>query len=167
MLIFILLLLIDTNTEGVQVPRVAFASEGKMEWYVGRNQSSTGSIVMKRELSRKAKLLIYWSIFVTYPHLWGHDRKIVQEFSGWNGFSQEDGWRLPWRVDEKLRAASLLRQKEPVEVVWWGCPLSASLRRGSRHIQLGGRPQGRPRTVERLYFYTDLGMPWDPPDRAG
>jgi len=58
---------------------VLFTSEGKMEWEMDRRIGTVSaviwalywSIVGKRELSQKAKLSIYWSIYVptlTYGH---------------------------------------------------------------------------------------------------
>ena len=61
------------------------------------------TVVMKRELSRKAKLSIYWSILV--PTLtYSHECWAVTE-------------RTRLRV-EQSRTAAPLRGKEPVEVVW-------------------------------------------------
>ncbi|KAI3359419.1 hypothetical protein L3Q82_002922 [Scortum barcoo] len=66
---------------------VLFTSEGKMEREMDRRIGAASavlrtvvqSVVLKRELSQKAKLSIYWSIYIptlTYGHeLWVNDRK--------------------------------------------------------------------------------------------
>lgn len=45
---------------------VLFRSEGRMEWEFDRGFTVTANaiLVAKRELSRKAKISIYWSIYV-------------------------------------------------------------------------------------------------------
>ncbi len=67
---------------------VLLMSEGTMKMGTGQRIGAAGAVlcslyhtvVMKRELSQKAKLLIYWSVSLhSYPYLWslrmGHDRK--------------------------------------------------------------------------------------------
>ncbi|KAI3366821.1 hypothetical protein L3Q82_009237 [Scortum barcoo] len=57
---------------------VLFTSEGKIEREIDRRigaasavmRSVYRTVVVKKELSRKAKLSIYRSIYVPYPHLW-------------------------------------------------------------------------------------------------
>ncbi|KAI3367862.1 hypothetical protein L3Q82_026695 [Scortum barcoo] len=57
---------------------VLFTSEGKMEREIDRRigaasavmRSVYRTVVVKKELSRKAKLSIYRSIYASHPHLW-------------------------------------------------------------------------------------------------
>ncbi|XP_054588462.2 uncharacterized protein [Nothobranchius furzeri] len=66
-----------------------FSSEGKMERKIDRRigavfalmQALYRSVVVKRELSRKVKHLIYWSI---YPHLDAEYRGLVRDFVAWS-----------------------------------------------------------------------------------
>lgn len=66
------------------------------------------SVVVKRELSQKVKLLIYWSVYC-YPHLLpraaNNDRKNKMSFVR--------------RVSAlNPRAADPLHRKEPAKVIW-------------------------------------------------
>jgi len=66
---------------------VLFTSEGKMEKEINRRTGAAAAVeqalhrtvLVKRELSQKTKLSIYWSVYFSNPHLWsqtlGHDRK--------------------------------------------------------------------------------------------
>uniref|UniRef100_A0A3B5BGU9 Carbonyl reductase 1 n=1 Tax=Stegastes partitus TaxID=144197 RepID=A0A3B5BGU9_9TELE len=89
------------------------------------------TVVVKRELSRKAKLSIYQSIYV--PTLtYGHEFWVVIEktrspdTSGQNVLPLQGGWAQSQREGEELghpegarsRAAAPSRRKESIEVVW-------------------------------------------------
>ena len=62
---------------------VLSTSEGRMERvidrWIGAVAAVMRSVIMKKELNRKAKLLIYWSIYVptlTYGELWVMTKRI-------------------------------------------------------------------------------------------
>ncbi|KAI3356938.1 hypothetical protein L3Q82_003580 [Scortum barcoo] len=89
---------------------VLFTSEGKMEREIDRRigaasavmRSVYRTVVVKKELSRKAKLSIYRSIYVptlTYGHeLWvmtERTRSRIADTSGRNEFPPQGGWALP------------------------------------------------------------------------
>ncbi|KAI3371780.1 hypothetical protein L3Q82_024339 [Scortum barcoo] len=88
---------------------VLFTSEGKMEREIDRRigaasavmRSVYRTVVVKKELSRKAKLSIYRSIYaptLTYGHeLWvmTERTKIIADTSGRNEFPPQGGWALP------------------------------------------------------------------------
>ncbi|KAI3355076.1 hypothetical protein L3Q82_017954 [Scortum barcoo] len=87
---------------------VLFTSEGKMEREIDRRigaasavmRSVYRTVVVKKELSRKAKLSIYRSIYVptlTYGHeLWVMtERTRSADTSGRNEFPPQGGWALP------------------------------------------------------------------------
>ncbi|KAI3352448.1 hypothetical protein L3Q82_005402 [Scortum barcoo] len=90
---------------------VLFTSEGKMEREIDRRigaasaavmRSVYRTVVVKKELSRKAKLSIYRSIYVptlTYGHeLWvmtERTRSQIADTSGRNEFPPQGGWALP------------------------------------------------------------------------
>ncbi|KAI3364208.1 hypothetical protein L3Q82_010807 [Scortum barcoo] len=87
---------------------VLFTSEGKMEREIDRRigaasavmRSVYWTVVVKKELSRKAKLSIYRSIYVptlTYGHeLWVMtERTRSADTSGRNEFPPQGGWALP------------------------------------------------------------------------
>ncbi|KAI3361665.1 hypothetical protein L3Q82_002028 [Scortum barcoo] len=120
---------------------VLFTSEGKMEremdkWIGAASavlRTLVCSVVVKRELSQKAKLSIYWSIYI--PTLtYGHELWVMTERTGLRIQAAEmqvcflqrvSGLRLRDRVRsldicERLRsrAAAPPRREEPVEVVW-------------------------------------------------
>ncbi|XDV26977.1 hypothetical protein PO909_030586 [Leuciscus waleckii] len=82
---------------------VLFTSEGRLERETDRRISAASavmrsmyrSVVVKKELSRKAKLSIYRSIYV--PTLtYGHDRKDkIPDTGGRYELSPQGGWALP------------------------------------------------------------------------
>ncbi|KAI3373073.1 hypothetical protein L3Q82_006342 [Scortum barcoo] len=95
---------------------VLFTSEGKMEREMDRRIGAASavlrtlirSVVVKRELSQKAKLSIYWSIYVptlTYGH----------ESSGLRDRVRSSDIHLR---EAQSRAAAPPRREEPIEVVW-------------------------------------------------
>ncbi|KAI3367177.1 hypothetical protein L3Q82_008232 [Scortum barcoo] len=98
------------SSGGVQVsrPGVLFTSEGKIEREIDRRigaasavmRSVYRTVVVKKELSRKAKLSIYRSIYaptLTYGHeLWVMTEKDkIADTSGRNEFPPQGGWALP------------------------------------------------------------------------
>ncbi|KAI3369611.1 hypothetical protein L3Q82_025321 [Scortum barcoo] len=97
------------------------------------------TVVVKKELSRKAKLSIYRSIYVptlTYGHeLWVMtERTRSADTSGRNEFPPQGGWALPLEIGR---------------------------------VPPGGGPGKTQDTLERLCLSAGLGTPRDPPGRAG
>ena len=86
---------------------VLFTSEGQMEREIdGRIVAASAvlwalhrPVVVKKELSQKAKLSFYWSIYVTillWSRVVGSDRKNeIANTSGRNGFPPQGVWALP------------------------------------------------------------------------
>ncbi len=117
--------------------RILFTSEGTMDRETSRRIWTAGAvlrsryhtIVMKRELSQEAKLLIYRSVFV--PSLtYGNEGWVLTERTSSPiqaaemGFPQEGGWCLPLGWGEKFShlweicvERAPLHWKELVEVV--------------------------------------------------
>ncbi|TWW53400.1 hypothetical protein D4764_0262180, partial [Takifugu flavidus] len=147
---------------------VLFTSEGRMEQEIDRRIGAAStvmrtlhrSVVVKRELSRKAKLSIYRSIFVptlTYGHeLWGvwallRDR--VRSSA----------------IREELGVESLLLRVERSQMGWLGhlvrMPPGRLPGEVFRACPSGRRPPGRPRTRWRDYVsrlaWERLGIPPD------
>ncbi|TWW62414.1 hypothetical protein D4764_04G0010610 [Takifugu flavidus] len=138
---------------------VLFTSGGRMEREIDRRIGAAStvmrtlhrSVVVKRELSRKAKLSIYRSIFVptlTYGHeLWGE--------------------KLCHR--EELGVESLLLRVERSQMGWLGhlvrMPPGRLPGEVFRACPSGRRPPGRPRTRWRDYVsrlaWERLGIPPD------
>ncbi|TWW59397.1 hypothetical protein D4764_06G0009270 [Takifugu flavidus] len=167
---------------------VLFMSEGRMEQEVDRRIGAASavmralhrSVVVKRELSRKAKLSIYRSIFVptlTYGHeLWvmtERTRSRVQaaEMSFLRrvaGLSLRDRVRSS-AIREELRVEPLLLRVERSQMRWLGHLLRMPPGRlpGEvfRACPSGRRPPGRPRTRWRDYVsrlaWERLGIPPD------
>ena len=139
---------------------VLFASEGTMEREIGRRIGAAGAVlrslyrtvVTKRELSRKAKLSIYRSIFVpilTYGH---------------------EGWVMTERTRSRVQAAEmsfLLLYLERSQLRWFGylvrMPTGCLPWEVFQARPVGRRPRGRPRTRWRDYISTlaweRLGIP--------
>ncbi|TWW80939.1 hypothetical protein D4764_01G0007540 [Takifugu flavidus] len=135
---------------------VLFTSEGRMEREIDRRIGAASavmrtlhrSVVVKRELSRKAKLSIYRSIFV--PTLtYGHEL-----------------WVMTERTRSRVQAAEM-----SFLVGWLGSPLEIGMPPGRlpgevfRACPSGRRPPGRPRTRWRDYVsrlaWERLGIPPD------
>ncbi|TWW62402.1 hypothetical protein D4764_04G0010490 [Takifugu flavidus] len=167
---------------------VLFTSEGRMEREVDRRIGAAStvmrtlhrSVVVKRELSRKAKLSIYRSIFVptlTYGHeLWvmtERTRSRVQaaEMSFLRrvaGLSLRDRVRSS-AIREELGVESLLLRVERSQMGWLGhlvrMPPGRLPGEVFRACPSGRRPPGRPRTRWRDYVsrlaWERLGIPPD------
>ncbi|TWW55955.1 hypothetical protein D4764_09G0010050 [Takifugu flavidus] len=165
---------------------VLFTSEGRMEQEINRRIGAasavmrTLSVVVKRELSQKAKLSIYRSIFVptlTYGHeLWvmtERTRSRVQaaEMSFLHrvaGLSLRDRVRSS-AIREELGAESLLLRVERSQMRWLGhlvrMPPGRLPGEVCRACPSGRRPPGRPRTRWRDYVsrlaWERLGIPPD------
>ncbi|KAK0137964.1 Delta-1-pyrroline-5-carboxylate synthase [Merluccius polli] len=154
---------------------VLFTSEGRMEREIDRRIGAAsavmrtlhGSVVVKRELSRKAKLSIYQSIYIpalTYGHeLWvmtERTRSRVQaaEMSFLRrvaGLSLRDRVRSSV-IREKLGVDPLLLRVERSQMRWLGhlvrMPPGRLPGEVFRARPTGRRPRGRPRTRWRDYI---------------
>ncbi|XP_049451749.1 acetylserotonin O-methyltransferase 2 isoform X2 [Epinephelus fuscoguttatus] len=163
---------------------IFFTSEGRMEREIDRRtgaasavmQALNRSIVVKRELSQKAKLSIYRSIYVptlTYGHeLWvvtertrsrvqaGYLRRVA-------GLSLRDRVRSS-DIREGLGVDPLLLHIERSQLRWFGhlvrmpfghLLLDASLGRCFRHVQPGGDLGPPQDTLEGLHHPAGLGTP--------
>ncbi|KAK0151078.1 Craniofacial development protein 2 [Merluccius polli] len=165
---------------------VLFTSEGRMEREIDRRIGAAsavmrtlhGSVVVKRELSRKAKLSIYQSIYVpalTYGHeLWvmtERTRSRVQaaEMSFLRrvaGLSLRDRVRSSV-IREELGVDPLLLRVERSQMRWLGhlvrMPPGRLPGEVFRARPTGRRPRGRPRTRWRDYVsrlaWERLGIP--------
>ncbi|KAG1932899.1 hypothetical protein F2P79_020886 [Pimephales promelas] len=165
---------------------VLFTSEGRMEQEIDRRigaasavmRSMYRSVVVKKELSRKAKLLIYWSIYVptlTYGHeLWvmterTRSRMQAAEMSFLHrvaGRSLRDRVRSSV-TREELRVEPLLLHIERGQLRWLGhlfrMPPGRLPGEVFRARPTGRRPRGRPRTRWRDYVsrlaWECLGIP--------
>ena len=165
---------------------VLFASEGTMEREIGRRIGAAGAVlrslyrtvVTKRELSRKAKLSIYLSIFVpilTYGHegwvMTERTRSRVQaaEMSFLRrvaGVSLRDRVRSS-AIREELGLEPLLLYLERSQLRWFGHLVRMPTGRLPWEVfqarPVGRRPRGRPRTRWRDYISTlaweRLGIP--------
>ncbi|KAK0137435.1 putative uncharacterized transposon-derived protein F52C9.6 [Merluccius polli] len=172
---------------------VLFTSEGRMEREIDRRIGAASavmrtlhrSVVMKRELSRKAKLLIYQSIFVpalTYGHeLWvvtERTRSRVQaaEMSFLRrvaGLSLRDRVRSSV-IREELGVDPLLLRVERSQMRWLGhlvrMPPGRLPGEVFRARPTGRRPWGKPRTRWRDYVsrlaWERLGIPQEELDEV-
>ncbi|TWW59969.1 hypothetical protein D4764_05G0000590 [Takifugu flavidus] len=136
---------------------VLFTSEGRMEREIDRR-----SVVVKRELSRKAKLSIYRSIFV--PTLtYGHELWVMTK-------RQDHGDRVrSSAIREELGVEPLLLRVERSQMRWLGhlvrMPPGRLPGEVFRACPSGRRPPGRPRTRWRDYVsrlaWERLGIPPD------
>ncbi len=125
-------------------------------------------VVVKRKLSQKANLFIYWSIYV--PILtYGHDLWVVTERMRLQIQAAENGLTLRDRVRnsvirEGLGVEPLLLR---IEMRWLGHLLRMPPGRFSGEVfrarPTGRRPRGRPRTPWRDYVsrlaWERLGVP--------
>ena len=172
---------------------LGFTSEGRMEREIDRQIGAAssvmrtlhGSLVVKRELSRKAKLSIYQSIFVpalTYGHeLWvmtERTRSRVQaaEMSFLRrvaGLSLRDRVRSSV-IREELGVDPLLLRVEKSQMRWLGhlvrMPPGRLPGEVFRARPTGRRPLGRPRTRWRDYVsrlaWERLGIPQEEMDEV-
>ncbi|KAK0139279.1 LINE-1 reverse transcriptase [Merluccius polli] len=168
---------------------VLFTSEGRMDREIDRRIGAAsavmrtlhGSVVVKRELSRKAKLSIYQSIYV--PALtYGHELWVVTERTRLRvqaaemsflrrvaGLSLRDRVRSSV-IREELGVDPLLLRVERSQMRWLGhlvrMPPGRLPGEVFRARPTGKRPRGRPRTRWRDCLSAGLGMPRDPPGRA-
>ena len=134
---------------------VLFTSEGKMEWEMDRQFGAASAVmralyrtvVVKRELIRKAKLSIYRSIYVptlTYGHeLWVVTERMrsriqAAEMSflriGWLGSALEIGWGAQTSGGSSSRAAAPSHRKGQLR--WFG----HLIRMPPGHLPFGGFP---------------------------
>ncbi|KAK3532866.1 hypothetical protein QTP70_001138 [Hemibagrus guttatus] len=170
---------------------VLFTSEGRMDREIDRRigavaavmRSMYRSVVVKKELSRKAKLSIYQSIYaptLTYGHeLWVMTERVRSRIQAaeMSFLRRGAGRSLRDRVRSSVtpggarsRAAAPPHRKGAVEVT------RASVSDASRTSPWRGVP-GMPHreeapgktqdTLERLCLSAGLGTPWGPPGRAG
>uniref|UniRef100_A0A8C2ZC47 Reverse transcriptase domain-containing protein n=1 Tax=Cyclopterus lumpus TaxID=8103 RepID=A0A8C2ZC47_CYCLU len=154
---------------------VLFTSEGKVEREIDRRigaaaavkQALYRSVLVKRELSRKAKLSIYWSVYVptlTYGHeLWvatERTRSRIQaaEMSFLRrvaGLSLRDRVRSS-DIRGELGVESLLLRVQRSQLRWFGhlvrMPPGRLPLEVFRARPTGRRPRGRPRTRWRDYI---------------
>ncbi|TWW78306.1 hypothetical protein D4764_11G0004270 [Takifugu flavidus] len=165
---------------------VLFTSKGRMEREIDRRigaasavmQTLHQSVVVKRELSRKAKLSIYRSIFV--PTLtYGHELWVMTERTRSRVQAAEMSFlrrvaRLSLRdrvrssaIREELGVESLLLRVERSQIRWLGhlvrMPPGRLPGEVFRACPFGRRPPGRPRTRWRYYVsrlaWEHLGIP--------
>ncbi len=155
---------------------VLFTSEGRMEREIDRRigaasavmRSMYWSVVVKKELSHKAKLSIYRSIYVltlTYGHeLWVMTERTRSRIQAaeMRFLRRVAGRSLRDRVRssvtrEELRVEPLLLHIERGQLMWLG------------HLFPGRRPGEtmRDNDYERLCLPAGLGTPRCPPGRAG
>ncbi|KAK3533936.1 hypothetical protein QTP70_034935, partial [Hemibagrus guttatus] len=174
------------QVEGFKYLRVLFTSEGRMDREIDRRigaaaavmRSMYRSVVVKKELSRKAKLSIYQSIYVptlTYGHeLWVMTERVRSRIQAAEmsflcrvaGLSLRDRVRssVTW---EELGVEPLLLHIERGQLRWLGhlfrMPPGCLPGEGFRACPTGKRPQGRPRTRWRDYVFRlaweRLGVP--------
>ncbi|KAK3544065.1 hypothetical protein QTP86_000871 [Hemibagrus guttatus] len=170
---------------------VLFTSEGRMDREIDRRigaaaavmRSMYRSVVVKKELSQKAKLLIYQSIYaptLTYGHeLWVMTERVRSRIQAaeMSFLRRVAGRSLRDRVRssvtrEELGVELLLLHIERGQLGWLGhlfrMPPGRLPGEVFRACPTGKRPRGRPRTRWRDYvFRAGLGTPWGPSGRAG
>ncbi|KAK3557834.1 hypothetical protein QTP86_003172 [Hemibagrus guttatus] len=166
--------------------RVLFTSEGRMDREIDRRigaaaavmRSMYRSVVVKKELSRKAKLSIYQSIYVptlTYGHeLWVMTERVRSwiQAAEMSFLRRVAGRSLRDRVRssvtrEELGVEPLLLHIERGQLRWLGhlfwMPLGRLPGEVFRACPTGKRPRGRPRTRWRDYVFRlaweRLGIP--------
>ncbi len=153
---------------------VLFTSEGRMEWEIDRRIGAASavmrlmyrSVVVKKELSRKAKLSIYRSIYgptLTYGHeLWVMTERTRSRIQAteMSFLRRVAGRSLRERVRssvtrEKLRVEPLLLHIERGQLRWLGHLFRMPPGRLPGKLfwarPTGRRPRGRPRTRWRDY----------------
>ncbi|KAK3514900.1 hypothetical protein QTP70_034583, partial [Hemibagrus guttatus] len=166
--------------------RVLFTSEGRMDREIDRRigaaaavmRSMYRSVVVKKELSRKAKLLIYQSIYaptLTYDHeLWVMTERVRSRLQAakTSFLRRVAGRSLRDRVRssvtrEELGVEPLLLHIERGQLRWLGhlfrMPPGRLPGEVFRACPTGKRPRGRPRTCWRDYVFRlaweRLGVP--------
>ncbi|KAK3515281.1 hypothetical protein QTP70_013483 [Hemibagrus guttatus] len=166
--------------------RVLFTSEGRMDREIDRRigaaaavmRSMYQSVVVKKELSRKAKLSMYQSIYVptlTYGHeLWVMTERVRSRIQAaeMSFLRRVAGRSLRDRVRssvtrEELGAEPLLLHIERGQLRWLGhlfrMPPGRLPGEVFRACPTGKRPRGRPRTLWRDYVsrlaWERLGVP--------
>ncbi|KAK3513052.1 hypothetical protein QTP70_000210 [Hemibagrus guttatus] len=155
---------------------VLFTSEGRMDREIYRRISAAAavmrsmyrSVVVKKELSRKAKLLIYQSIYVptlTYGHeLWVMTERVRSRIQAaeMSFLCRVAGRSLRDRVRssvtrEELGVEPLLLHIERGQLRWLGhlfrMPPGRLPGEVFRACPTGNRPRGRPRTCWRDYVF--------------
>ena len=158
-------------------------SEGKMEWEIDGQIGAASavmralhwSVVVNRELSLKAKLFIYQSIFVSTLS-YGHERWVVTERMTSRvqlaemsflcrvvGLSLRDRlWRSAIRVELEVQLLLLLLLTERSQMRWLGhlirMPSGCLPGEVFRAPTTSRRPLGRPRTRWRDY---DSQLAWE------
>ncbi|KAK3542976.1 hypothetical protein QTP70_008512 [Hemibagrus guttatus] len=174
------------QVEEFKYPGVLFTSEGRMDREIDRRigaaaavmRSMYRSVVVKKELSRKAKLSIYQSIYVpmfTYGHeLWVMTERIRSRIQAaeMSFLCRVARFFLRDRVKssvtrEELGVEQLLLHIERGQLRWLGHLFRMPPRRlpGEvfRACPTGKRPRGRPRTRWRDYVsrlaWERLGVP--------
>ncbi|TWW81730.1 R2DM Retrovirus-related Pol polyprotein from type II retrotransposable element [Takifugu flavidus] len=171
---------------------VLFTSEGRMEWEIDRRIGAASavmrtlhrSVVVKRELSQKAKLSIYRSIFVptlTYGHeLWvmtertrsrvqAAEMSFLRRVAGLGWASHPRDRVRSSAIWEELGVEPLLLRVERSQMGWLGhlvkMPPGRLPGEVFRACPSGRRPPGRPRTRWRDYVsrlaWERLGIPPD------
>ncbi|KAK0151875.1 putative uncharacterized transposon-derived protein F52C9.6 [Merluccius polli] len=162
---------------------VLFTSEGSMELDRRIGAASAvmrtlhGSVVVKRELSRKAKLSIYQSIYVpalTYGHeLWVMTERTRLRVQAAKASSAGDRVRSSV-IREELGVDPLLLRVERSQMRWLGhlvrMPPGRLPGEVFRACPTGRRPRGRPRTRWRDYVsrlaWERLGIPQEEVDEV-
>ncbi|PWA16842.1 hypothetical protein CCH79_00012754 [Gambusia affinis] len=174
--------------------RILFTNEGRREREIDRRIGEASavkralyrSVVVKRELSQKAKLSIYWSLYVP-TLIYGHELGMVNEIADWimtektrsqiqlakmgflcrvSGLSLRDRVRS-LVIREGLRVEPLLLHVKRSQLRWLGCLLRLPFGRLPGEVfqacPTGRRPKGRPRTRWRDYVswlaWERLGIP--------
>ncbi len=125
------------------------------------------SVVVKKELSYKAKLSIYRSIYV--PTLtYGHDRKDkIPDTGGRNELSPQGAGRsLRDRVRSSVTREEL-RVEESAEVARASVPDASWTPSWGAVLGVSHREETPGKTLEGLCLPTGLGMPRCPPGGAG
>ncbi|XP_061894160.1 solute carrier family 25 member 55a isoform X1 [Entelurus aequoreus] len=172
---------------------VLFTSEGRVDREIDRRIGAASSVmrtlyrsvVVKKELSRKAKLSIYRSIYVpilTYGHeLWVMTERTRSRVQAAQmsflrrvvGLSLRDRVRSS-AIRGELKVKTLLLHMERSQMRWFGHLVRRPPERLPREVfrarPTGRRPRGRPRTrwedyVSRL-AWERLGIPWEELDEV-
>jgi len=136
------------------------------------------SLVVKRELSPKAKLSIYWSIFaptLSYGHEiwkeWGRGNKWMKliSFGGWLGSALEIGWEVRPSGGNSEPSGCPSASKGvrwSTSGIWLGCFVAAFLWRFSGYAQLGEGPRADPEHAGGIIYPIWPGRFWGPPGKV-